>query len=251
MTIKVSNSFQIPLAGPKDEYIMQSEHLSRSSVSQHRDINLVRLFLQAKTLAELSDPLRHKAIDLCYLDGKQPPNRTSNPHWPRQHTPSKAHIRLWKGYINSSYLRYIPYWKTPPNLPMPVSTNPVVLAPTSFSDLFEFLKSLRQRDRRRLDRLEQVASDSQIWRAFQSKKRLVYIATDGGLALDQGTHGWVISMGNRILFQCAGPVDGPFDTGSSSRCELMRIRIGSFFLGLSFSVLGRSPLPLSVYLVLG
>ena len=44
--------------------------------------------------------------------------------------------------------------------------------------------------------------------------------TDGGLALDQGTHGWVISMGNRILFQIACPVNGPFDTGSSTRCEL-------------------------------
>ena len=77
MTITVSDSFQIPLAGPKDEYVMQSAHLSCYSISQQRDINLVRMYLQVNTLAELSDPQRQKAIDLCYLDSKRPPTIAS------------------------------------------------------------------------------------------------------------------------------------------------------------------------------
>ena len=125
MTIKVTNSFQIPLAGPKDEYIMQPVHLSRYSASQQRDINLVRMYLQVNTLAELSDPQRHKAIDLCYLDGKRSPTQRVNSQWPRQHAPSKAQIRLWKGYIKSSYLRYIPYWKATPNPPVLASIAPL------------------------------------------------------------------------------------------------------------------------------
>jgi hypothetical protein len=56
-------------------------------------------------------------------------------------------------------------------------------------------------------------------KSFRSRKRL-YVTTDGGLLKTQGTHGWVISNGSTVLFRCAGPVDGPFDTSSSTRCEL-------------------------------
>jgi hypothetical protein len=70
-----------------------------------------------------------------------------------------------------------------------------------------------------LDRLERTATDLQVWKSFCSRKRL-HVATDGGLLDTQGTHGWVISNGSNILFSCAGPVDGPFDTSSSTRWEL-------------------------------
>ena len=70
-----------------------------------------------------------------------------------------------------------------------------------------------------LDALHQVATDVQVWRAFRSKERL-YIASDGGLYESQGTFGWVISTSKHVLFQCGGPVDGPFDTSHSTRSEL-------------------------------
>ena len=219
MKITVSDPYCIPLRGPMDEYIMQSQHLNRYSASQQRDINLVRLFLQVSTLADMADTTRSQAIELCFLDGSRPSGFVLNSFWPRQQRPSKAQIRLWKGYIKSSFLRYVPYWKTTPfisALPDPPQTPP---PPSTFSDLFSYLESISQNDRRLLDTLEQPASDLKVWRAFRSRRRL-HIATDGGLAQSKGTHGWVIALNDCILFQCAGPVDGPFDTTSSTRCEL-------------------------------
>lgn len=82
-----------------------------------------------------------------------------------------------------------------------------------------YLSSLPPFSRRMLDGMDQTASNLQVWKSFRTRKRL-YIATDGGLSNNQGTHGWVISNGSKVLFCCAGPVDGPFDTASSTRCEL-------------------------------
>ena len=48
----------------------------------------------------------------------------------------------------------------------------------------------------------------------------MYVASDGGLAYDGATHGWILSPGRRVLFRCSGPVDGPVDTNSSTRSEL-------------------------------
>ncbi|KAI2512158.1 hypothetical protein MHU86_2245 [Fragilaria crotonensis] len=116
MSVTVSDPFQIPLRGDSDEYIMQESHLARYSTAQQKDINLVRLFLQVNTLAELTDGSNPKAINLSFLDGKRPLSFLANQQWPRQQTPSKQQIRLWKGYIKSSFLRYIPYWKKFPSL---------------------------------------------------------------------------------------------------------------------------------------
>jgi ribonuclease HI len=89
-----------------------------------------------------------------------------------------------------------------------------------------------------LDGYQQLASDKQVWKAFHSRRRL-HFATDGGLHTQKGTHGWVISTGSRTLLQCAGPVDGPCDTASSTRSELggyasalLLIRALSAFWGL-------------------
>jgi ribonuclease HI len=238
MTITISDSFRIPLNGLHDEYIMQPQHLSRYSPSQQRGINLVRLFLQVNTLSEMSDPHRRNAIDLCYLGGKHPVGHTSNPSWPRQQTPTKPQLRLWKGFIKSSYLRYIPYWKTPSTAPTLAAPAVPVAAPTSFpSNLFSFLASLPKRQRRLMDQLEQWATDDQVWRAFRSRKR-ISIATDGGLAQKQGTHGWVISLGTRTLFQCAGPADGPVGTASSTRSELCGYASAVTFLHNLSKILG-------------
>ena len=83
--------------------------------------------------------------------------------------------------------------------------------------------------RRLLDDLQQKASDAQVWKAFQSRRRL-HVATDGGLLIRKGTHGWVISTGTKVLFTCAGPVDGPFDTASSTRSELAGCASATYFI---------------------
>ena len=66
--------------------------------------------------------------------------------------------------------------------------------------------------------MEQTATDSQVLRAFRSRRR-IRVATDGGLHKQKGTHGWVvmIASGSKILFKCAA---GPFITSSSTRSEL-------------------------------
>jgi hypothetical protein len=128
-----------------DEFIMQRDHLKRYTITQQRDINSVRLYLQATTLADLTDPNRPQAISLCSLDGKRYPDFKVNPHWPRQPEPAKHQKRLWKRYISSSFLRYIPMWKTPPllahaplqrqlNIPQPAPTSTPV-EPTTFTTL--------------------------------------------------------------------------------------------------------------------
>ena len=221
MSVTVSDPFRIPLCGDSDEYIMQESHLARYSTAQQKDINLVRLYLQVNTLAELTDRSNPKAINLSFLDGQRPLSFLANKQWPRQHPPSKQQTRLWKGYIKSSFLRYIPYRKKVPVLNSPVNTSQPrhSSSPSTFKNLMEYLSSLPQSHRRMIDSLEQISTDLQVWKSFRARKRL-YVATDGGLLNNQGTHGWVISTGSNVLFRCAGPADGPFDTSSSTRCEL-------------------------------
>ena len=226
MSIKLSDEFSIPLQGVEDDYIMQRSHLSRYTVSQQRDINLVRLHLQVTTLAEITDTNRPTAISLSALDGVRSSTWENNPLWPRQEVPTPHQRRLWKRYIKSSYLRYVPYWKIPPT-PQHAGTgktrqsksDAAPLAPTSFSSLSEYVNTLPKTQRRLLADLDQQVTDLQVWRAFRSKAKL-YIASDGGLDGVQGTHGWVLSTKTQVLFKCSGPVDGPFATASSTRSEL-------------------------------
>ena len=200
MSVTVSDAYKIQLRGDSDQYIMQPTHLARYSPAQQRDINLVRLFLQVNTLADITDQSNPKAVHLSYLDGQRPSGFQANQQWPRQQTPSKHQRRLWKGYIKSSYLRYVPYWKIvplqehsgrPPPAPIPT--------PTAFENLMAYLSSLPQPCRRMLDGFEQTSTDLKVWNSFRAKKRL-YVATDGGLLHTQGTHGWVISNGPDVLF---------------------------------------------------
>ena len=219
MSIIVSDIHKDILQGPTDEYIMNAVHLQRYSASQQRDLNLVRIWLQVSTLADLADPERNNRILLCYLDAKRPAHFVLSSTWPRQSHPTKTQIRLWKRFITSSYLRYIPYWKITPvsTPPRPKHSPPPI---NQLSDYSEYLSTyLSRTERRLLDGLEKIASDVQIWRAFRSKSRL-HLASDGGLGDNAATHGWILSTGKEILYQCSGPVDGPFDTTSSTRSEL-------------------------------
>ena len=204
---------------------MQRSHLSRYTVSQQRDINLVRLYLQVTTLADITDVNRLSAISLSALDGIRSDTWANNPLWPRQETPIPSQRRLWKRYIKSLYLRYIPYWKYPPTTthgitPTLMSNSDVGLtAPISFSTLSEYVRTLPSTQRRLLADLKQESTDLQVWRAFRSRAKL-YIASDGGLDGVQGTHDWVLSTKTHVLFKCSGPVDGNLATASSTRSEL-------------------------------
>lgn len=88
-----------------------------------------------------------------------------------------------------------------------------------------------------MDDLQQIATDDQIWKAFKTRHRL-YVATDGGLLLATGTHSWVISTRSKVLFTCAGPVDGPPDTASSTRSELAGCASATYFLSCLSRFLG-------------
>jgi hypothetical protein len=221
MTIKVSDVHLDTLRGPTDAYIMQADYLQRYTTAQQTDINLVRIWLQVTTLAEMIDPDRPNCILLSYLDGVRPHTRIPSDKWPRQLQPSKSQLRLWKRYIKSYYLRYIPYWKTPP-APTAVLPPPPTVIPTRLEEFSEYLASshFSRTERRLLDGLEQVATDLQISRAFRSKKSRLHLASDGGLGDNSATHGWILSTGKAVLYKCSGPVDGPFDTNSSTRSEL-------------------------------
>jgi hypothetical protein len=133
--------------------------------------------------------------------------------------PTKAQTRLWKRFITSSYLRYIPCWKIPPATQQPAE--PVAtIEPINLSDYGEYIATcLTRTEQRLLDGLVQVATDLKIWRAFRSKARL-HLASDGGLGDNSATHGWLLSTGKEVLFQCSGPVDGPLDTNSLTRSAL-------------------------------
>lgn len=140
--------------------------------------------------------------------------------WPRQHQPTKAQARLWKRYVTSSFLRYIPHWKTPPLTQQLETSNAPSAPPPTLSTYHEYVAQSRSRtERRLLDGLEQVASDLQIWHAFRAKSRL-HLASDGGLGDTVATHCWILITGKEVLFQCSGPVNGPMDTDSSTRSKL-------------------------------
>ena len=220
MSITVTDAPGIQLQGPKDQYIMQKQHLDRYSAAQQRDLNLVRLYLQVHTLADMTDEQRNNTINLQYLDATRPTGFVSDNSWPRQSAPTKAQSRLWKRFIRSSYLRYVPHWIDAPKASR--AAEPLRCSQKSKPNkdsLLEQIQSMPRAHIRLLDGFQQLATDQQVWKAFRSRRR-IHVATDGGLHSQKGTHGWVISTGTKNLFQCAGPVDGPYDTSSSTRSEL-------------------------------
>ena len=85
MHVVVSDIHLDDLKSGTDEYIMQEEHLKRYNPAQQSDINLVRMWLQVSTLADMTDITRgSKYINLDYLDGKRPLSFSSDNTWPRQ-----------------------------------------------------------------------------------------------------------------------------------------------------------------------
>ena len=107
--IVVTDTFQDTLRGPSDAMIMQQEHLGRYTEAQQRDLNLVRMYLQVSKLSDMVDRDQPNRIALCFLDAARPSTFVTDDNWPRQEQPSaSSQHRLWKRYLVSSYLRYIP-----------------------------------------------------------------------------------------------------------------------------------------------
>ncbi|KAI2497472.1 hypothetical protein MHU86_17022 [Fragilaria crotonensis] len=104
MLVTLTDQPTIQTAGPTVQFIIQSQHLQRYSKSQQMDINLVRIYLQVNTLADMTDELQPNRICLEYLDGMRPHGWTTTMRWPKQLEPSKSQRRLWKRFITSSYL---------------------------------------------------------------------------------------------------------------------------------------------------
>lgn len=134
------------------------------------------------------------------------------------------HFKIHYGWIHKILLlgSYTPYWKTPP-APLLPSTPVLTSIPpsTPLHDLNECIHRLPRAQYRLLDGFERVASDEQIWRAFRRSRSHLYLASNGGLGDNLVTHGWILSStGKHVLFRCSGPVDGPYNTNSSTRSKL-------------------------------
>ena len=166
--------------GPHNQFIMQhQEHLDRYSTVQQRDINLlVRLYLQVPTLADISDQTRKQSINLNYLDGIRSPGFINNEVWQRQEEPTKAQCRLWKRYLRSSFLRYVPYWIT--DLLRGITPQEAPVQEVRAPIFNEHLSCLPKPHLQLLDGFQQVATAKQVWKAFRSRRQL-HFATDGGL----------------------------------------------------------------------
>jgi hypothetical protein len=217
--IVVSDIYQDSLRSASDAMIMDPAHLLRYTEAQQRDLNLVRIYLQVSKLSDMVDPLQPNKIATRFLDAERQCTVVPDPSWPRQDKPSASQRRLWKRFLASSYLRYIPFWKNPPLPSSKASANDPAIPPTSPSSLSSVVKQLPRTQRRLLDGLEQISTDAKIFKAFRSKGKL-HVASDGGLHNNAATHGWVLSAGKDILYQGSGPVDGPPNSHTSTRSEL-------------------------------
>ena len=227
LQIDITESTEYPLRHQHDQYVMNADHLSRYQKAECLDINLVRIYLQAMTLSDLSTG-NGRNICRFQLAGERPPEFQPRGSWPRQEAPTTKQIRLWKAYISTSFLGYNTTWKTALGKSVdhpPILRNQDMLStpldPQDYSYLKAYLKDIPSFYRRLLHHHEQQATDVQVWRAFRDKKSRLEIVTDGSLAESIGTFGWrILRPPNLILFQGSGPVDGPRESGTSTRSEL-------------------------------
>ncbi|KAI2498729.1 hypothetical protein MHU86_15740 [Fragilaria crotonensis] len=171
----------------------------------------------------MSDRTSPANISLWALHGERPADFVSKDAWPRQLPPSRHQQRLWKRYISSQFLRYDRKWRAMPTLLSPGRDTPdpvQPIYPQQSRPLMSYLKGLPRNKKRLLTHIQFPEHEDRIWRECQRKQTLT-IASDGGLKGRHGTFGWSLTTPqNTILCEGAGPVDGPFDTANSTRCEL-------------------------------
>ena len=224
LSITITDKLAPRLLRAGDSFLMVQSQLDRYSVPQQRDINLVRLYLQASHLSDLAS-VDGKRIQPHGLAGERSDDFKSTTIWPRQVAPTKHQQRLRRNYISSTFLRYPPYLlqKIGPE-PLPEHESdihfPSLDPPTSYDTLSAYIAALPRTHRRLLSCYTQLCSEIQLWRAFRSKRKLE-VVTDGGLHATDGTFGWkIVAKEGLVLFQGSGPVDGPFDLANSTRCEI-------------------------------
>ena len=230
MSVNITDTLRIRMSNKHDRCIMETDAMQRYTPGQQRDINLVRLYVQALTLSDLSTPDGY-SIREPFLLGHRLPGQRIRMHWPRQSMPSNSQRRLWRKFIQSTYLRYGLKWRnplgpTPPHQRPQTPGKPCINEPTTHnpghtsSSLHEYISRLPRWHKRLLTSWRQEATDLQIWRAFRSRQSIT-IASDGGLKHRLGTHGWkIVARQGRTLFSGSGPVDGPCDISHSTRSEL-------------------------------
>jgi hypothetical protein len=86
---------------------------------------------------------------------------------------------------------HIPYWKNTPLVPISEAPEKHI-DPIKLSDYSEYIsKCLLQTERQLLERLEQVASDLKIWRAFRSKSKR-HLASDASATIRQVMGGFSV-----------------------------------------------------------
>jgi hypothetical protein len=233
ITITLTQTLQLTAASTRDAFIMSQLGKCGYTVEQQKDINRVRIYLQVTTLADLTDTHTPNKITLWGLTATRPPLFSTNESWPRQSKPSASQRRLWRRYISSQFLRYGRYWRQSQR-PNSITGSDHVRHSSSipYDDLSSLIHSLPKGKRRLLSHHRQMASDSTIWKACRSKHSIT-IASDGGLKGKNGTFGWQMrSASDEHLAEGAGPVDGPFDTANSTRCELAGYAASILFLSL-------------------
>ena len=216
------------LASPTDEFIMSHSRLhGKYDDRAQSDINLVRIYLQATTIADLSDSAYHRSISANSLNAIRKEGFLVNTGWPRQEQPSTLQIRLWKHYITTQFLSHNRSWKTSPHKATREQKQPE----PDTTRVITMIQQLPLVQRRMLHHVKQSASDETILQACQQDNE-VTIATDGGLKGRHGTFGWLISShDNEVLYEGAGPVDGPYDSANSTRSELGGIAAAMVFYG--------------------
>ena len=230
ITITVTDVLQLTTQSSQDEIIMSAERLRFYSTSQQKDINLVRLYLQATTLADVTDNHDGLKISTTALSGIRSSLFATKGGWPRQELPSHPQQRLWRRYLASQFLRYEYFWKRAPRAKLrdgiklpPEDACTLLRETTGKDDLVtdsRFYQSLPRSKKKLLSYVKQCATPEAIWESCHGKKQLS-IASDGGLNGCVGTFGWNLSTHkNEVLFEGAGPIDGPFDVASSTRSEL-------------------------------
>ena len=195
LQITMNDSPNLSTHSKMDQFIMNPLHLSRFTPIQKLDLNLVRLYLQAVTLHDLSAGTDGKTICPHKYQGARPPDFHESRTWPRQLPPSPSQVKLWSKFFSDSFLRYRFFWRQSlgPRLPTVSIPNADDIFQTphpimDYPDLSAFLRALSDFYRRLLYHHEQQATNLDVWRAFRSRSRLE-IVTDGSLAQSIGTFG--------------------------------------------------------------
>jgi hypothetical protein len=90
------HNLQITMHSKMDQFIMDQLHLSRFTPIQQLDLNLVRLYLQALTIHDISAGTDGKTICPYKYRGARPPDfHDESRTWPRQLPPSPSQVKLW------------------------------------------------------------------------------------------------------------------------------------------------------------